>query len=221
VHRGKQWIGAAVVVIAVAVAVAVVLHQRREREWAHGGDLLTVDVDASLATGRDFDELVEAAGVPKGRAERVVNASQTVIVRVGWRGHTGGGHLELMALDKRVTPPKPLTPDAGWDGAGVTGWGWAGSYRVLAERYDYLARLAEEGPDGGEGPIGGEVPGGEGAGNRGRHRRRLVPPGRVRLDPVPRPGRRAADRGLPGGRRRRGALGPAGPRLDIRARIPG
>jgi hypothetical protein len=159
VHRGKQWIGAAAAAVVIVVAGAVVLHQRRDREWAHGGDPLTVDVDVSPATGRDFDELVAAAGVPKGRAVRVDNASQTVIVRVGWRGHTGGGHLELMALDKRVTPPKPLVPDGGWDGARTTGWGWAGSYAVLAERYDYLARAGDAGMDGGKdlGSVG--VPG--------------------------------------------------------------
>ena len=123
----------------LVVAGVVLLRVQREREWAHGGDRLTVQVEVALATRDDFDAVVVRLGTPPGQATRLHSADQSVVVRVRWSGAARSpGSYELIALDGRVTPPRPLAADGGWNAEGATGSDWGGAYDVLAQHYDWL-----------------------------------------------------------------------------------
>lgn len=136
---------ASVAATAVLVVTGFALLQvRREREWAGGGDGLAVDVEVALATGDTFDGVVVRLGAPPNRATRLNSADQSVVLRVRWSGaSSAGGSFELIALDKRLHPPRPLAAEGGWTADGATGTNWAGAYEVLAERYDWLRGVAE------------------------------------------------------------------------------
>ncbi|GIF01911.1 hypothetical protein [Paractinoplanes rishiriensis] len=132
-------------VLVLVVAVAGILHVRREREWAHGGAGIDVSVDAVVATAQTFDDTVVRFGVPPGEAVRYVGAAQSLVVRVRWSGvQPAGGWFQVMVLDKRVNPGRLLTVDSSWSSEGASGGNWAGTYEILAERYDWLGGVAEE-----------------------------------------------------------------------------
>jgi hypothetical protein len=134
-----------VAVAAVLVAAGVVfLRVQRDREWAHGGDRLTVDVEVALATQDTFDDVVVRLGVPPGKTNRDISAEQSVVVRIRWSGSKHShGWFDLIALDKRSRPARPLTAEGGWNSAGAQGSGWGSAYAALAEHYDWLAGTAE------------------------------------------------------------------------------
>ena len=102
-------------VVVLVVAVTTFLRFQRGREWAHGGDRVTVDVEVALASKKTFEAAVVRLGVPPGKATRFEGADQSIVVRVNWSGNAPStGSFELMALDARVTPPRPLAADGGW-----------------------------------------------------------------------------------------------------------
>jgi hypothetical protein len=130
--------------VLLVVAGVVVLRVQREREWGQGGDRLTAQVEVALATQDTFDDVAVRLGVPPGEATRFQGADQSVVVQVRWSGSShSGGSFELIVLDGRVTPPRPLAADAGWTSQGGTGSNWAGAYAALAEHYDWLGGTAE------------------------------------------------------------------------------
>ena len=135
---------ASVAVAAVLVVAGVVLLRvQREREWAHGGDRLTVHGEVALAAQDTFEDVAVRLGAPPGKATRVQSADQSVVVQVGWSGSPHSeGSFELIALDGRVTPPRPLAADGGWNSEGATGSNWASAYEALAEQYDWLDGVA-------------------------------------------------------------------------------
>lgn len=117
---------------------------QRQQEWAHGGDRIKVDADVALADQKTFEDVVVQRGVPAGKANRSVDADQSVVVQVRWSGVAGaGGWFQLIALDARTRPPRPLAADGGWNSDGATGANWAGAYGTLAEHYDWLQGVAE------------------------------------------------------------------------------
>jgi hypothetical protein len=138
--------------VLAVVGVTALFWIQREREWAHGGDWLKVDVEVALATGDTFEKVIVGLGVPAGEATRVGDDAESVVVRVRWSGspHTDGA-FQVIALDKRVVPPRPLAADGGWNSAGGTGSGWAGAYEVLADRYDWLRGVARANYTGADG----------------------------------------------------------------------
>ncbi|MEV4642984.1 hypothetical protein AB0J80_37160 [Actinoplanes sp. NPDC049548] len=140
-RRAAITVAAATTVLALIAGIGFERFQR-EREWAHGGDRLTVDAEVALATAKDFDEVAVRLGAPPGEAVPTIEADQTVVVRVRWSGLPKGGYLHVIALDKRVTPPALLDPDGGWNSEGGTGYGWS-SYLPLAEHYDWLRGVAK------------------------------------------------------------------------------
>ncbi|WP_412741108.1 hypothetical protein [Krasilnikovia sp. MM14-A1259] len=119
------------------------LHVQREREWTQGGDQLTVRAEVVLATHDTFGGVVAGLGVPAGEATRSENADQSVVVHVRWSGSPhSDGSFELIALDRRVFPARPLAADGGWNSEGGTGSDWAGAYEALAQHYDWLSGVA-------------------------------------------------------------------------------
>ncbi|MEV8503320.1 hypothetical protein AB0368_00655 [Actinoplanes sp. NPDC051475] len=146
IFRSRRTLIAIAAAATVLVAGAMFSHVRRDREWAHGGDQVTFDAEVAITTAEDFDREVVRLGAPPGEATRWEAAEQTVVARVRWSGLPESiNSLQVIALDKRVSPPKPLIPDGGWNSAGGTGSGWEGAYEPLAEHYDWLRRVA--GPD--------------------------------------------------------------------------
>ena len=142
----KRSIIVAVSAVAVTAGLAGVglSHVQREREWAHGGDGLAVDVAVAVATDKTFDDVVVRLGAPPGVATRWQEAEQSVVVRVNWSGFAlSDGHFELITLDGRVSPPRPLAADGGWNAEGSTGSNWAGAYEALAQRYDWLGGIVQ------------------------------------------------------------------------------
>lgn len=137
-------IASVVAAVVLVVAGLVLLRVQREREWAHGGDRLTVHVEVALATQDTFEDVVVRLGAPPRTATRVHSASQSVVVQVRWSASgQSNGSFQLLALDGRVTPPRPLAAEGGWNSAGVTGSNWAGAYETLAQHYDWLGGVAE------------------------------------------------------------------------------
>lgn len=131
---------AAVLVVAGVALVRV----QREREWAHGGDGLAVEVEVALATQDTFEGVAVRLGAPPHTATRLHNAGQPVVVRVRWSASAHSeGSFQLIALDGRLTPPRPLAADGGWNSEGATGSGWGSAYEVLAQRYEWLEGVAE------------------------------------------------------------------------------
>jgi hypothetical protein len=146
----RRWViaGVAVAVVAASAVVlgAAVLHTQREREWAHGGDGLGAEVEIVLATPQTFDEVAVRLGVPPGAATRSPGDHQSIVVRVRWSGlPRPDDSLQLIVLDGRLTPPRPLSADAGWNLGGTTGSQWASAYESLADHYDWLAGVAAGG----------------------------------------------------------------------------
>ena len=139
----RRWILALTGVALVAVLVTGVgLKVRRDHEWAHGGDSLRATAKIEVATADTFPATVAALGGPSDAQFALARAS-SVVVRVSWNGPTRtGDSYQLLVLDRRVTPPRPLPVHQGWNARGSTGSHWSGSYEVLAERYDWLARTA-------------------------------------------------------------------------------
>ncbi len=120
------------------------LRVQRHREWAHGGDRVRAEVEVALAREETFEDVVVRLGAPPGKATRYMDADQTVVVRVRWSGFPDAeGSFQLIALDARVSPPRLLAADGGWNSDGATGSNWAGAYEELAKHYDWLRGVAE------------------------------------------------------------------------------
>lgn len=132
--------GAATAVVLAATLTAV--HLRREHEWSHGGDDVTVAVSSELATRATFAQVTERLGASPGEATTLVTADQALVVRVTWSGATPTGSFQVVALDARVDPPQVLAADGGRTSTGATGSHWAGAYEELASRYDWLRGVA-------------------------------------------------------------------------------
>ncbi|PGH41285.1 hypothetical protein COO58_25965 [Micromonospora sp. WMMA1996] len=128
---------AAIALVALMVT-ATVLHTRREKEWAHGGDAVTVNVDYRSAGKNDVTEAARALGWPV-EGERGVLGDQALVVRVAWTGASRDGRFELIALDRRSAPPRVLNPTYGRDASGDIGSEWGSNLNILAERYAWLA----------------------------------------------------------------------------------
>jgi hypothetical protein len=83
-------------------------------------------------------------GAPPGKAVRDITADQSVVMRVRWsQWPHPDGYFYLIALDKRVTPPRPLAATGDWSSGGADGSSWGSAFAPLAEHYDWLAGTAE------------------------------------------------------------------------------
>ncbi|GAA1364288.1 hypothetical protein [Catellatospora chokoriensis] len=138
---------ATVLAIAVAGAVGVLLKVQRDREWAHGGDDVDVVVDLRLAGNETFDATVVMLGGPSRHQTGAPLGTQALVVRASWSEapSDNGHHYALIALDKRVSPPRLLGANGAWVVGGApegTGSHWSSAYTELAEHYDWLARTA-------------------------------------------------------------------------------
>ncbi|GAA4565946.1 hypothetical protein GCM10023176_15090 [Micromonospora coerulea] len=141
---------AGAVVLAVA-AVFVVFKVQRDREWARGGDAMKMNVELRLADHDNFEVTLAALGVPAHESNgRSPDGAQTVVAKVTWTGSpSDDGRLHLIALDKRMSPPRLLSGGGGWtpldlhwNRSGLLGSSWTSSYnKVLAKHYDWLAGL--------------------------------------------------------------------------------
>ncbi|HEX5598542.1 MAG TPA: hypothetical protein VFX61_21365 [Micromonosporaceae bacterium] len=135
----KYWIRLAAAVALVLYAVVAVLKVQRDREWAHGGDDVKVHVEVALTTEDTFEDVVVRLGAPPGETTRYIGAEQTIVVQASWTDSPyDSGWFQLLVLDKRVVPPRPLAVDGGWNANGPTGSNWASAYEVLAEQYEWL-----------------------------------------------------------------------------------
>ena len=143
-----RWV-VALVSVTVAVLATVDRVVEREREWARGGDQVAVTVEARLPEPDQVAGAAAAFGWTDA-AKNVVGDpnEQSVVLRLRWAGPGRKGHYQVILLDNRAVPATVMRPYGGWDAAGDTGFGWAGAYEVLAERYDWLAGTASpEEPD--------------------------------------------------------------------------
>lgn len=137
-------VAAAAAAVLVLIAGIVLLRVQRDREWAHGGDDLAVDVEVALADRQTFAGTVARFGVPAGAATAGAD-EQYVITRVRRAGSPGvGGRFVLLMVDKRVTPPGRLNGRGGWDGQQNPGFHWEGVYQPLSERYEWLRGFAAD-----------------------------------------------------------------------------
>ncbi|GIF98229.1 hypothetical protein [Catellatospora citrea] len=138
---------AAGLAIAVAGAVGVLLKVQRDREWVHGGDDVDVAVGLRLADHETFDATVVMLGGPSKHDTGAPPGSQALVVRASWSEapSDSGHHYALIALDKRVSPPRLLSANGAWvagDAPEGTGSHWSSAYTELAEHYDWLAKTA-------------------------------------------------------------------------------
>lgn len=141
VVRGR-WLVAVTAVVLCAAAVLGVQRYRRAREWAHGGDAVTMSVRSQVADARQLPAAAAALGY-RDQAVLTDGFAQGIAVRVEWHGPAShNARYELVALDRRVRPPRPLRVYGGWNVDGGTGSNWASSYRALADHYDWLAGTA-------------------------------------------------------------------------------
>ena len=130
--------------LCLALAVGTVLKLRRDAEWTHGGDTLDVRAELRLADAETLPQTAVALGYPVDQPVLLPGtARQAVVVRMRWQGPAQlDGRYELIVLDQRETPPRPLPAYGGWNVEGGTGHNSAGAYEKLAERYDWLAGTA-------------------------------------------------------------------------------
>ncbi|GIJ77469.1 hypothetical protein SAMN05443287_11285 [Micromonospora phaseoli] len=137
-----RWV-VALVAATVAVLATVDRFREREREWRSGGDAVTVTVEALLPEPDQVSDLAAAHG-SRNAGKTVVGDpdDQSVLLRLHWSGPSQQGSYQVILLDNRDLPARVLRPIVGWDATGGTGFNWASSYEVLAERYDWLAGAA-------------------------------------------------------------------------------
>lgn len=133
--------------IVAAVAVGIVRKNQRDREWTHGGDSLITTVDLRLADTDTFSAAVSELGGPSDHQTGTRPGIQALIGRVRWSGGPGRGEdcYSLMALDKRVFPPRILLANTAWTpGSDSHGTGSHGveMYAELAKHYDWLGYTA-------------------------------------------------------------------------------
>jgi hypothetical protein len=145
-HRdmNRRAVVATLVCAAVLAGAAVgVTKARRAHEWAHGSDDLETTVELTLTDESGVPTTVARLGGP-GDYQAVLDDHQAAVVRLRWTGPAHpGGRYQLVLLDLRDNPSRPLLPVEGWSVAGGTGSNWAGAYEVLPEHYPWLAGLAE------------------------------------------------------------------------------
>ncbi|MEU8076600.1 hypothetical protein AB0B31_14235 [Catellatospora citrea] len=143
----RRTIIASVLATVVAGAAGVLLKVQRDREWAHGGDDVSVAVDLRLADHETFDATVVTLGGPSSHQTGAPPGSQALVVRASWSEAPSddGHHYSLIALDKRVFPPRLLSANGAWVAGAATestGSHWSSAYTELAEHYDWLAKTA-------------------------------------------------------------------------------
>jgi hypothetical protein len=137
-RRRALVVAASVVCLALVVGVAVKV--RRDREWAHGGDNLNATAEVRLADGDTLSDTATVLGVPFGEPLQLPeDFRQAIVARVRWTGLARDrGLYQIIVLDKRVTPPRPMPVYGGWDASGGTGAAWSSSYDVLGDHYGWL-----------------------------------------------------------------------------------
>ncbi len=141
-------LAAAVVTVAALWGVRATNH---DRDWAHGGDGVTVSALVRLADKPAFGRAVAALGGP---ADQVAVEDSELVVQVRWSGpdnRIGGGHYEFVVLDGSGGPT--LLPLNAW-GTGVDGFEWRDAYQPLSTHYAWLAGTAfvPDGKGGGTNP---------------------------------------------------------------------
>lgn len=130
---------AAVILVASAVVLGKV---KRDREWEHGGDEVKFAVQVALTVPDSFDDVAVSFGMSPGSATQAINSPQHVMVRLGWtRADLGPGSFQLIALDARISPGRPLEAVGGWSSDAFTGPNWASAYDELPQRYPWLQGL--------------------------------------------------------------------------------
>jgi hypothetical protein len=129
---------AALLVVVIAVWVR---DDRRDQEWLHGGDQVSVRARIDSANAAGLGDVLAAAGVP--REPGPVGARQIFVLQVAWTGSVeAGGRYQFILLDDRVTPSRPVRGYGSWGQGKGTGPNWAGAYEALAEHYSWLAGTA-------------------------------------------------------------------------------
>ncbi|MFL6106731.1 MAG: hypothetical protein ACJ72L_07190 [Marmoricola sp.] len=128
-------------VLALLTAV-LVRHERRDHEWRHGGDKVTVEAGIRVTDAAGFGEALAAAGGTRSAA--IVDAQQGFVIKVRWNGGpASGGSYQFVLLDHRVSPARPIRAATGAaPGRGIT-LGWDGRYEALSQHYAWLAGTEE------------------------------------------------------------------------------
>jgi hypothetical protein len=136
------------------VVVRAIQDERREREWLHGGDSVVTSVDIRLVDAAGVGAAVADLGGPDlaiegdPRGEHVVPASwQVLAARVSWSHAPAAADSAycVVALDKRVWPPRIVHASQSWTPGGGPrgqGWIWGSAFAVLAQHYYWLADAA-------------------------------------------------------------------------------
>jgi hypothetical protein len=139
---------AAVLVLVLVAAFFWVRHERRNDEWRHGGDDVTVQAQIQATDAAGFGDALAAAGGDRDGA--VVDAEQGLVVRVTWTGTPGAdGYYQFVLLDNRVSPAHLVRAASASAGGKGFGPNWAGAYDELHKHYSWLAGTAsKQRPDG-------------------------------------------------------------------------
>lgn len=145
---------AGVMAVGALVVVRAIQDGRREREWARGGDAVVTSVDIRLVDAAGVGATVVDLGGPdlamEGDAggEHVVPSSwQVLTARVSWSHAPAAADSAycVVALDKRVWPPRIVHAGQSWTPGGGPpgqGWVWGSAFAVLAQHYYWLADAA-------------------------------------------------------------------------------
>ena len=135
---------AAVGVVLTVAAVATVLKVRRDREWVHGGDGVEVSAQVRATDAAGLPAAVVALGGPSGVDQFLAVGDQALVVRIAWHGpEQHHGDYNVLLLDNRVGPPKPLRQYRAWSTAGQPTFGWDGRFEHLGDHYPWLQRTSQ------------------------------------------------------------------------------
>src|SRR5688572_18728972 len=138
--RRQVWIAISLAIVIVAVGAGVLKHQR-DLEWAHGGDRVAVAIELQIVSAANLSPTMIAYGAPADFEAGTGSAAQAIAVRATWTDSSprSGSRYLLIALDKRVDPPRLLAANQVPKAGGSNGW--SGSYAVLAKHYEWLVSL--------------------------------------------------------------------------------
>jgi hypothetical protein len=127
------WIMAAVVVGLAALFTYVSDQQERRRSAARTSALM----DVTLVDQVTYADVVSRFGVVAEDAE-LPEGCQAVVARISWHGPAYDGSYQVLLLDARTSPAKPLTPIGGWDADGSAGIYGSSAYNGLSVAYEWL-----------------------------------------------------------------------------------
>jgi hypothetical protein len=131
---------AGIAVVCVLIALFLVGKANGDSESPPQDDGLSVTKEVRLTDAAGLPATVAALGGPVDKPPALPGADQAVVARARWTGpDRASGTYQLVVLDNRTTPPRPLPVYVGWDAGGGVGEYWTGGYDKLAARYEWLA----------------------------------------------------------------------------------